>query len=235
MVSAATASASRTGSGPAGIDGAVGSDSRNFFIPEFGINWKYRPDLALGVTVYGNGGMNTDYPGGQISAQSACAQFPPQARARPYNLLCGSGSLGVDLTQLMIAPYAAWQFTKGHSVGIAPIIAYQRFKAEGMQAFDNPFFSTSPGSVTNNGYRRLVGLGRARRLHGPVHRAFAVGVAYASKISMGEFDDYKGLFARGRRLRHPVELHRRRRVPADQASGCSRSTSSGSSTTTRRR
>ena len=67
VVLAATASASRTGSGLAGIDAYVDSGSTNFFIPEFGVNWRYSPHLAFGVTVYGNGGMNTDYPGGQIS------------------------------------------------------------------------------------------------------------------------------------------------------------------------
>lgn len=36
------------------------------------------PDLSLGITVYGNGGMNTDYPGGQIPAASACAGFNPR-------------------------------------------------------------------------------------------------------------------------------------------------------------
>ena len=187
-------SASRSGSGPANIDGFVDSGSKNFFIPEFGINWKLRPDLALGVTVYGNGGMNTDYPGGQIPAQSACGQFRG-GQGAPYNLLCGSGNLGVDLMQLIIAPYASWQFTKGHSVGIAPLIGYQRFKAEGLQAFDNPGFSSAPGSVTNNGYSDTWGAGVRIGYMGQFTEQFAVGVAYATKISMGEFDGYKGLFA----------------------------------------
>ncbi len=189
-------SASRTGSGMANIDGSVDSGSNNFFIPEFGVNWKYSPDVALGLTVYGNGGMNTDYPGGQIPVQSACGQFRG-GQGAPYNLLCGSGSLGVDLTQLIIAPYAAWQFTKGHSIGIAPLIAYQRFKAEGMQAFDNPGFSTSPGNVTNNGYSDSWGLGVRVGYMGQFTEQFAVGAAYSSKISMGDFDGYKGLFAQG--------------------------------------
>ncbi len=71
------------------IDANVDSGSNNFFIPEFGINWKYSPDLALGVTVYGNGGMNTDYPGGQIPNLSACRAFRQSHPRRPYNLLCG--------------------------------------------------------------------------------------------------------------------------------------------------
>ena len=185
--------ASRTGSGTAGIDGYADSGSTNFFIPEFGVNWKYSPDLAFGVTVYGNGGMNTDYPGGQIPAQSACPGFNP--RPGPYNLLCGNGNLGVDLMQLMIAPYASWQFTKGQSIGITPVISYQRFKAEGLQAFDNPFLSTSPGNVTNNGYSDSWGVGVRIGYMGQFTDQFAIGAAWQSKISMGNFDGYKGLFA----------------------------------------
>jgi long-chain fatty acid transport protein len=186
-------SASRTGSGMANIDGSVDSDSTNFFIPEFGINWKYSPDLALGVTVYGNGGMNTDYPGGQIPAASVCAGFNPSAG--PYNLLCGNGSLGVDLMQLMIAPYVSWQFTKGQSIGATPVVAYQRFKAEGLQAFDNPLLSTSPGNVTNNGYDDNWGFGVRIGYMGQFTDQFALGAAWQSKTSMGNFDKYRGLFA----------------------------------------
>jgi long-chain fatty acid transport protein len=189
-------SASRTGSGQAGIDGSVDSGSKNFFIPEFGVNWKYSPDVAFGLTVYGNGGMNTDYSGGQISVQSACGQFRG-GQGAPYNMLCGSGSLGVDLTQLIIAPYASWQFVKNHSIGIAPLIAYQRFKAEGLQTFDNPAFSSSPGNVTNNGYSDGWGVGVRVGYMGQLTEQIAIGGAYASKISMGSFDKYKGLFAEG--------------------------------------
>ena len=186
--------ASRSGSGPANIDGFVDSGSNNFFIPEFGVNWKYRPDLALGISVYGNGGMNTDYEGGQISNQSACSQFRG-GQLGPYNLLCGTGSLGVDLSQLIFAPYVSWKFAQGHSIGVAPLIAYQRFRAEGLQAFANPAFSSNPGNVTNNGYDDSWGFGVRVGYMGQLTEQFAIGAAYASKISMGEFDKYKGLFA----------------------------------------
>ena len=126
--------------------------------------------------------------------QSACGQFR-QGQGSPYNLLCGSGNLGVDLMQLMIAPYVSWQPVKNHSFGIAPVIAYQRFKAEGLQAFDNPLFSTSPGNVTNNGYSDSWGVGVRVGYMGQFTPEFAFGAAYASKISMGSFDQYKGLFA----------------------------------------
>jgi len=197
-------SASRSGSGPAGIDGSATSSSSNFFIPEFGINWRHSPELAFGLTVYGNGGMNTDYPGGQIPSASACAQFNPSAG--PYNLLCGNGRLGVDLIQLMIAPYVSWQFTKGHSIGIAPTLAYQRFKADGLQAFDNPMLSTHPGRVTNNGYSDSWGGGVRIGYMGQFNEMFSVGAAYATKMSMGEFDDYKGLFAQSGKFDIPANF-----------------------------
>ena len=62
---------SRSGS-LAGIDGAVTSDSNLFAIPEFGYNRMLGADKSVGISVYGNGGMNTDYNGGQIPAASAC-------------------------------------------------------------------------------------------------------------------------------------------------------------------
>ncbi len=184
--------AERTGSGMAGIDGSVSSDSLTFAIPEFGFNYMARPDLAIGLSVVGNGGMNTDFEGGQVPSMSACASFNPTPG--PYNMLCGNGRLGVDLTQLLVAPYAAWKLAPSHSVGIAPTLAYQRFRAQGLQAFDNPMLSTSMGNVTNNGYASATGYGVRLGYHGTFDRV-SVGVAWASKMSMGELDDYRGLFA----------------------------------------
>lgn len=184
--------ASRSGSGPANIDAGVRSDKRNFFIPEFGANWVVNPSLVAGITVYGNGGMNTDWPGGQIPAQSACAQFNPAPG--PYNLLCGNDALGVDLQQLMVAPYVAWKFHPDHAVGLAPVLAYQIFKAYGLQAFDNPGLSTAPGKVTNLGHDDAFGFG-ARVGYMGTFGPVSVGLAYQTKVRMDEFSDYRGLFA----------------------------------------
>jgi long-chain fatty acid transport protein len=186
--------AERTGSPPAAaLDGSAESDSNYFVVPEFGFNYMLRPNLALGVTVYGNGGMNTDYPGGQIPGASACAQFNPGQSS--YNLLCGSGKLGVDLSQLIVAPTLAWRFVPDHSVGIAPLFAYQRFEAEGLQAFDNANFSNSPGNVTNRGHDSSTGWGARIGYYGQLTPQVAVGAAYQTKISMDDLDKYKGLFA----------------------------------------
>jgi len=180
----------RTG-GLAGIDGQAESDSNYFLIPEFGYNRMINPNMSLGITVYANGGMNTDYPGGQIPAASACGAFNPTPGAK--NLLCGDGSLGVDLMQLIFAPTLAYKFTPNHAFGISPLIGYQRFKAEGLQAFAG--FSTSPTNVTNQGYDDAWGYGARIGWFGQLSNTVSAGAAYSTKIYMTEFDKYKGLFA----------------------------------------
>src|SRR5512141_553080 len=54
--------ASRTGSPMMLPNGTSDSDSKYFLIPEFGYNQMVNNNLALGLTVYGNGGMNSNYP-----------------------------------------------------------------------------------------------------------------------------------------------------------------------------
>ena len=176
--------AERTGSMPS-LNGSTTSDSTDFFIPEIGVNWMLRPDMALGLTIYGNGGMNTDYPGGEINCGFG-----------PANLLCGQGELGVNLSQLIVAPTFAWQFAPQQSIGISPLFAYQQFEAKGLQAFDNPMqsFSAFPGNVTDRGNDSSTGWGFRLGYQGKFD-AFRVGVMYTSKMSMGAFDAYKGLFA----------------------------------------
>ncbi|MEY3668641.1 MAG: hypothetical protein RL258_36, partial [Pseudomonadota bacterium] len=58
-------SASRVGSQiPAeGLsDGSAESGKNYFLVPEFGYNLAYSERIGLNLTVYGNGGMNTEYP-----------------------------------------------------------------------------------------------------------------------------------------------------------------------------
>ncbi|MFZ2648574.1 MAG: outer membrane protein transport protein [Burkholderiaceae bacterium] len=186
--------AQRSGAvGPgAGVNGKVESDKDQFFIPEFGYNRMLGSDMSLGLTVYGNGGMNTTYPQGNFN----CGAGPGTA-----NMLCGSGELGVDLAQVILAPTIAYKLNAQHAVGLSLLLGYQRFKASGLQAFDNapgfPPFTGSPGSVTNNGYDSSTGFGLRLGYQGRLSDAFTLGAAYAPKMNMGRFDKYKGLFAEG--------------------------------------
>lgn len=186
-------SSSRAGSanammpGDPGRDGAVDSDGRYFAIPELGYNRMMGENWSAGISVYGNGGMNTDYPGGQIGA-GRCGPGAPAS-----NLLCGQGKLGVDVMQLMLAPTVAFKVAPNHSLGIAPLIAYQRFKAEGLQAFTA--MSSAPARVTDNGYDHSFGYGVRVGYMGKLTPALTVGAAWASKMQMQRFDKYSGLFA----------------------------------------
>lgn len=193
-------SASRQGSTGfgGGYDGYAESDSNYFFIPELGYNKLINPDLSLGVTVYGNGGMNTDY-----NSKSANPAFAPSCAGAQSNLLFGCGKLGVDLMQLIIAPTAAYKINATNSIGVSPLLGYQRFKVDGLQAFDEslnlgggPFsFTSSQGNTTNRGYDSATGFGVRVGWLGKLSDTVTLGAAYSSKVRMSEFDKYKGLFA----------------------------------------
>ncbi len=197
--------ASRTGS--AGFGGAMDpgrdfsteSDSNYFLVPEFGYNRMVNNNLALGVTVYGNGGMNTDYSGNAINSgvtgfcDADQSGGPTAADIGLFNALCGQGSLGVDLMQLIVAPTAAYKIAPNHSIGISPLLGYQRFKAEGLHAFGG--FSSAPDNLTNKGYDDAFGYGVRIGYMGKISPTVTIGAAYASKMKFDEFDEYKGLFA----------------------------------------
>lgn len=157
-----------------GAPGAVTSDSNLFYVPEVGYNKAINDKLGVGVTVYGNGGMNTNYANGNIMGPGV-------------NMLGGSGRLGVDLTQLIIAPTAAYKFSDNQSVGISPLIVQQQFKADGLSGF----------GVSNNGYDTSSGLGVRLGYLAKLNGTLSIGASYAPKIAMSKFSKYAGLFAEG--------------------------------------
>jgi long-chain fatty acid transport protein len=178
-------SASRTGLGP-GLDGATDSRNDLFPIPELAYSHMLHNDLALGVSVYANGGMNTDYPSGQFNCGRGAA-----------NILCGSTSLGVNMTQLFVAPTVAYALTPHQSIGIAPLFAAQRFSAEGLQAFSStPGLSVAPDRVTNQGGDYSYGLGYRIGYQVELDQNWAFGASYSGKLHMSRFSRYAGLFAR---------------------------------------
>lgn len=128
--------------------------------------------------MFGNGGMNTSY-------------------TRNVTLFSNDNSAGVDFAQLTVAPTIAWRFSDVNAVGVSLDFAYQRFKATGLQNFDNPQQSHSPGNVTDNGYDNSYGIGLRLGWTGTVSPDWTFGATYQPKTSMSKFDKYKGLFAEG--------------------------------------
>lgn len=154
-----------------------GNDTEAFLIPEFGYVRQLNERLALGLAIYGNGGMNTDY------------------KRNPFAVYGGQGSAGVDLAQVFITPTLAWKASERHSFGIGINYAYQRFEARGLQGFQSA--SIAPDKVTNNGHDHSDGWGLRLGWNGQLTDTLSVGVAWSSKIKTSKFKDYAGLFADG--------------------------------------
>ena len=169
-------SATRSGGSPA--DGTIESGSTSFFIPEVGYNKQLDATRSYGLTVYGNGGMNTDYANGDG--------------------LFGSGRMGVDLTQLIIAPTFAMKLDDKHSVGVSPLIVYQQISVDGLQNFANmPGASVNSAALTNTGVDSSNGLGLRLGYLGKLTPQLNVGISYSPKTKMSKFSKYSGMFAEG--------------------------------------
>ncbi len=183
---------SRTGSG-VGLNGSSDSGSNLHYVPEFGYNKMLGWDMAVGVTVYGNGGMNTDYPGGQIAAGTCSGLgFGTTGTA---NLLCGNGGLGVDLMQLIVAPTFAMKVNKQHSFGASLLLGHQQFKASGIQSFAGFTPGGAGTNLSNLGRDKSNGVGLRLGWMGQLTDNLTMGAAYATKMKMGKLDLYKDLFA----------------------------------------
>ncbi len=172
---------SRTGTGGM-LDVSVRSDKRAFLVPEVGYNQSLSDTLSFGVTAYGNGGMNTTYPGGQLNCGYG-----------PANALCGQGKLGVDLMQLVVAPTLAYKLHERHSIGVAPLLVFQWFKASGLEGFSQ--MSTDAGHLTGKGYDSSQGVGVRLGYMGQLSDQVSIGASYSPKVGMSRFKDYAGLFA----------------------------------------
>ena len=162
-----------------GVNGTYdANESKNFIIPEFGYNRQINPDVTLGVSVYGNGGMNTDYK-----------------KAVP---LLGSTPAGIDLIQLFVAPTVTWKLSPANTIGVSVNLAYQRFAAKGLENFAAPNpYSTSGENVTNKGHDNSYGAGLHIGWIGQLNDFVTLGATYQTKTYMSKFDKYKGLFAEG--------------------------------------
>ncbi len=154
-----------------------GNDKDLFLIPEFGYNRMLDANSSFGVSVFGTGGMNTDYD------------------TNPYGAFGMSGPAGVDLMQLFIVPTYAIKLNENHSVGIGLNLAAQAFAAKGIAGFGAFGGSQDPANVSDNGHDTSYGAGLRIGWQGKVSDRVTLGATYQTRTYMSEFDDYAGLFA----------------------------------------
>jgi len=170
-------------------DQSIDSDNEMFLIPQFGYNWVLGQDSSIGLSVYGNGGMNSEYAGG-----TAILGTPSGTNAQLPGTF-GDGTAGVDLSQLFISTTYSAKVSPSTSWGISAIVAYQRFEAKGLGNFAP--FSSDPSNLSNNGYDSSTGIGLRLGFQTELTPGIRFGAAYQPKIDMSAFDSYSGLFAEG--------------------------------------
>ncbi|ALE16092.1 putative facilitator of salicylate uptake [Altererythrobacter epoxidivorans] len=166
-------------------DGTTESNVDIFPIPNFAIAYKVGENGTLGFSLSGNGGLNTNY---SAVDNPACSSGPFPASDGVY---CG-GKSGVNLMQLFFSAAYAHDFG-AVKVGVTPIFAVQRFRARGLAAFGG--VSSDPTNLTDNGQSYSTGFGARVGVQVDPAPGFRIGATYQTKFSMGEFDEYAGLFA----------------------------------------
>jgi long-chain fatty acid transport protein len=156
------------------MPGKVESEKTSFYFPTIGGNIRISDKFAIGLSIYGNGGMNTDYP------------------TRTFGDPTSPGT-GVNIEQMFGNLSFAYEFAKNHSIGVAAILGWQRFAAKGLVAFSA--FSNDPANLTGNSWSSAFGYGFKIGYQGQWLDILRFGASYQSKIYMGEFVRYAGLFA----------------------------------------
>lgn len=154
-----------------------GNDTSNFLIPEIGANYMINPTMSVGLSMYGNGGMNSGYSTIQNSGTG---------------LMNGAG---VDLQQMFISPSFAWRVTPTQTIGVAVNLVHQSFRANGLDNFVQA--SSSRQNLTGNGHDSSNGVGVRIGWIGQLAPGFSLGATYQPKTHMSSFSKYSGLFAGG--------------------------------------
>ncbi len=180
--------------------GTIDSSNNYFVVPNLAYSSPIDADSAWGVAMFGNGGMNTTY---NDVANGTCAYLPGPPPPG-HGVFCG-GNSGVDMMQAFLtAGYA--RRMGALSFGIAPIIAIQRLKMDGLSAFGAFGLSSDPANFTNRGYAWSYGGGVRGGVQWSVTRNIRLGFSAQSEIWMTKFHKYSGLFANQGEFDIPANL-----------------------------
>lgn len=171
--------------------GEIASDREYFLIP----NLAYARRVSgspfadvIGVSVYGNGGLNTTYRGDQPGS-IGCGAIPGSPGTGPYCF----GKTSINLEQTFVSVGVAKTIAPSLSIGVAPILALQKVKVLGLQAFT--IASVDPANVTNNGNDYAFGGGVRGGVEYAISPSVRLAAAASSRIYSEEFEEYRGAFA----------------------------------------
>ncbi|MCF6191171.1 MAG: hydrocarbon degradation protein [Cocleimonas sp.] len=160
-----------TTGGPFPVKRYTGNGTAAFAIPENGFKKTLSNGLSVGLTAYGNGGMNTDY------GVSPFENFP-----MPHPPGNASGGIGIDFKQVFISPTISKKIGNNHSVAIAVNLVGQTFKSKGVVA---------PNTV---GTDTATGIGATLGWMGKISPNVTVGLSHRLKTKMSKFKNHTGMF-----------------------------------------
>ncbi|HUW98971.1 MAG TPA: outer membrane protein transport protein [Acidiferrobacter sp.] len=161
--------------------GTYGSSTNFFLIPHIGYSQRLSHDNYVGIAIYGNGGMSTNYK-------------PSATYNGPFYMGPGTGGqTGVNLSQLFVQATYARKFLRHDSVGLSIIAARQTFSADGLGGFAN--YSSNSAALTNNGKDTSTGVGFKIGTQFRIVPGVDLGLAYSPRMTMSKFSKYAGLFA----------------------------------------
>lgn len=164
-------------------DGSHKNDYDWVPIPNIAANWRVNWGIvdAVGFSVYGHGAVVTRY-----------GNFDNPNCPIGSGVMCG-GKLGINEQQSIASIAFAKQIAPGLSVGIAPLLARQALKVEGMGLFAG--FSSDPANFTNRGQSDSWGAGVRGGLEWKATPWLRLGLAANSVVRMSTLDKYTGLLA----------------------------------------
>jgi long-chain fatty acid transport protein len=153
--------------------GTVESENNDFLIPNLGFSYKLDAASAVGVALFGNGGMNTDYrahdtlamPGvgnlGTYGGNNGCANPPHYPAAPGSRMPCGpqipgtsiqgGGNTGVNLEQLGIAFGYSRNLLDNLTLGASFLLGYQTIEVRGVGAFQGYTQTFTQSFIANRG------------------------------------------------------------------------------------
>jgi long-chain fatty acid transport protein len=195
-----------------------------FLIPNVGFTRKLNDRMYWGISIYGNGGLNTTYDDNIYDQTAAVLGNPSGPGATPQGVgtgTPGTGRLGVDLSQVLIAPTIALKFNDTNTIGASLLIGIHRFSARGLGNFQcftptgflnngagAPGTACAPGGaqaatpgfvpstkLSGTGSDTTYGGGVRVGWIGAVTPELTLGAAFASKVYMTKFRKYEELFA----------------------------------------
>ncbi len=159
------------------------NDEDQFYIPEFGYNQMINGTMSWGVSVYGNGGMNTNFNAGVYSSSMNGIET------------------GANLAQLFIAPTFSMKINEKNTFGVSLNLIYQTFEATGLGNFcgftSGGCSSTPYQGLTDQGEDSSTGYSIKLGWIGQITDQLKLGASYQTESEMSKFDKYNELFANG--------------------------------------